>query len=78
MEKLKHVGQKCNPMARFVHIWPKVGLKQLSIFSSVVTLHNRFSLVENELATSNAFLTVMLVNKNTAHVSALSNVDLIW
>jgi len=32
---LKNVIKKCNPMAGFVHIWPKVGLKQPSIFWSV-------------------------------------------
>jgi len=36
MDKLKHwvknVILKCNPMTGFVHIWPKIGLKQPSIF----------------------------------------------
>jgi len=36
MDKPKHWVKneikKCNPMAGFVHIWPKVGLKQPSNF----------------------------------------------
>jgi len=33
---LKNAIKKCNPMAGFVHIWPKVGLKQHSNFQSVL------------------------------------------
>jgi len=29
---VKNVIKKCNPVAGFVHFWPKVGLKQPSIF----------------------------------------------
>jgi len=29
---LKMLFKKCNPMAEFVHILPKIGLKQPSIF----------------------------------------------
>jgi len=29
---LKMSFKKCNPLAGFVHIWPKIGLRQPSIF----------------------------------------------